>query len=88
MRAVEECSGDVFENALNELIAQFEHMFNVTFFKTEFGGFGKAHDARDVFGAGTETIFVVAAVSPGGDFDAWVDVERAYTFGAVDFVGV
>ena len=52
----------------------------------ELGGFAESDDACNIFGAGTETALVVAAVEELLQRRAGADVERADSFGAVDFV--
>ena len=56
-------------------------------FLGELSGFAEADDAGDIFGAGAKAALVVAAVEELLQRRAGADVERADSFGAVNFVG-
>src|ERR1700675_3542366 len=69
--------------------AAHAHGFLSHFLLTEFASFAEADDAGNIQCAGTHAAFVTAAVGDGGKLHAGVttaDVQRAYTFGSVNFV--
>jgi len=52
----------------------------------DFGGFAEAHDAATFFRAGAEATLVMSAVQQLAQSRSATDVQRANSFGGVEFV--